>query len=62
MKKVLLLAVAFLGTTMMVNAQEPAKTVPAKEVKTVKKHKKVKKDGDKKMEATSTTTKTAVKK
>ena len=42
MKKVLLLAALFLGTTAMVNAQtEPAKAAPKKEVK-AKKQTKVK--------------------
>lgn len=42
MKKVLLLIAVILGTSVMVNAQtEPAKTTPAKEMKTTKhaKHK-----------------------
>lgn len=40
MKKVLLLAAIILGTSVMVNAQQPAKTTPAKEVKANKHHKK----------------------
>ena len=47
MKKVLLMAALFLGTTAMVNAQtEPAKAAPAKEVKAkkAKKAKAVKKE------------------
>jgi hypothetical protein len=35
-KKVMLMVALFLGTTAMVNAQEPAKTAPAKEVKAKK--------------------------
>ena len=48
----------------MVNAQQPAKTAPAKEVKVVKHHKKTKsvKDGDAKKVESTETTKTAVKK
>lgn len=39
MKKLVLLAVAVLGTTVMVNAQTtPAQTAPAKEVKATKHH------------------------
>jgi hypothetical protein len=66
MKKVLLAFALILGTSVMVNAQEPAKTTPAKEVKVVKHHKKTKtaQNGDvKKVEATTKTeTKTATKK
>ena len=55
MKKLMVLAIAVFGMTTMVNAQEAAKA-PAKEVKTVKHHKKTKvtKAGDeKKVETTS---------
>lgn len=52
MKKVLLLAAVILGTSAMVNAQEPAKAAPAKEVKTVKKNRKA----DKKAVAVKTET------
>lgn len=37
MKKVLMVASLLIGTTVMVNAQEPAKAAPAKEVKATKK-------------------------
>lgn len=43
MKKVLMLVALFLGTTVLVNAQEPVKAAPAKEVKVVKKAKMEKK-------------------
>jgi Ni/Co efflux regulator RcnB len=50
MKKVLLLAALFLGTTAMVNAQTDAKaTTPAKEMKAKKHHRKHK--AEKKAEA-----------
>ncbi|WP_343696684.1 hypothetical protein [Flavobacterium sp.] len=48
MKKLILLAVAVLGTSAMVNAQTtPAQTAPAKEVKATKHHHK----GNKKSKA-----------
>jgi len=49
MKKLILLAVAVLGTTAMVNAQTaPVKETPAKEAKAAKKEKKADKKADKK--------------
>jgi len=48
MKKLVMLAVAILGTTAMVNAQTtPTKTAPAKETKVSKKEKKADKKAKK---------------
>jgi len=48
MKKLVMLAVAILGTTAMVNAQTtPAQTTPVKEAKAAKKEKKAEKKAKK---------------